>query len=98
MAKMTNTDSRRLWDNIGEYVRIAGMLEARRSTSTDRGEPMHFVTLEDEWGLFEASIFPRASRRVDTSFTRHGPYIVAGKVENQYGSITINATEISPLV
>jgi DNA polymerase III alpha subunit len=55
---------------------------------------MMFLTLEDEFGLFEVTLFPDVYRRCGSSFTHYGPYVVTGKVEQQYGALTVSADRV----
>ena len=58
-----------------------------RWTARSGGREMMFLTLDDEFGLFEATLFPDQSG-VDR-FDSYGPHIITGKVSEKYGSITI---------
>ncbi len=87
-------DFRDLRGRVGKPIRLAGMLEALRTTRTERGDTMMFLTLSDEHGLFEATVFPDALRRTRTRFDRYGPYVVAGRVEEQYGALNVAVEEV----
>jgi hypothetical protein len=54
---------------------------------------MQFITLEDEWGLAEVTIFPGACPLVP--YLKLGPYVVEGRVEEQYGVRTLNADKFA---
>ena len=54
---------------------------------------MMFLTLDDEFGLFEATYFP--GRRGGEQFDSYGPYIVTGRVTEQYDTISITAKRLS---
>ncbi len=90
-------DSRSLSNLVGRRVRIAGLLAAVRPTPTKKGEVMQFATLEDEWGLFEATLFPQAARRFGHLLESCGSFLVAGRVEEQYGALTITASHLGHL-
>jgi len=94
LAGLVDADSRDLPARIGQEVRIAGVLEARRATPTRNGGTMMFLTLEDEFGLFEATVFPDAAAGIGSALERYGPYRITGRVEQQYGSIGINARRV----
>ena len=87
--------SRGIGQRIDRTVRVAGILAATREmdTSHDRGA-MEFLTLEDEDGIFEVTLFPRIHRRYRHLIDDMGPYLVTGKVENQYGSLSVTASEL----
>ena len=93
LGGMVDTDSRQIAGKIGERVKIAGVLEASRTTRTQAGRTMRFLTLDDEYGLFEVTVFPGAGCS-GRSLSRYGPYIVTGTVEEQYDAITIAAEDI----
>jgi DNA polymerase-3 subunit alpha/error-prone DNA polymerase len=81
--------SRELPDHVGRRVRLAGLVATGRHTPTVDGRTMQFVTLEDEWGLIEVTLFPGTCPPV--AYLTLGPYLVTGIVEEQYGVITVTA-------
>jgi DNA polymerase III alpha subunit len=91
---VTDADSRDLPARVGRIVRIAGMLEAQRTAATQEGHEMMFLTMDDEYGIFEVTLFPDICRAIGGSLGRYGPYVVAGKVEEQYGAVTITAQRV----
>ena len=93
LSGMVNAVSRDLPRRIGRRIRIAGVLEARRTTRTRNGRQMMFMTLDDEFGLFEATVFPGACRAA--GFGTYGPYIVEGRVEEQYDTVTVTTDRIT---
>jgi DNA polymerase III alpha subunit len=90
-------DSRQLRSLVGRSVMLAGIVAAARHTPTKNGDTMQFVTLEDEYGIFEVTLFPDICSRVP--YLRLGPYRVQGYVEEQHGVVTITAKrfELVPL-
>ena len=95
LAGAVDIDSRKLPMCIGRRVRIAGVLEAQRRAHTRDDRVMRFLTLEDEFGLFEVTVFPGACRTSQRTLNHYGPYIVAGRIEDQYDTITVSADSIS---
>jgi DNA-directed DNA polymerase III PolC len=81
--------SKDLPQNLGKRVSLAGVVATARLTPTTGGHTMQFVTLEDEWGLIEATLFPGTCPPV--AYLTLGPYIVTGLVEEQYGVIGVTA-------
>jgi DNA-directed DNA polymerase III PolC len=73
----------------GRTVQVAGMVAASRDTTMIDGRLMQFVTLEDEWGLIEVTLFPGECPPVP--YLCLGPYLARGMVEEQYGVMTITA-------
>ena len=93
LGTMVDTDSRGLAGRIGRRVRIGGVVEAQRICRTDSGQTMAFLTLDDEWGLFEATLFPSVCAALGP-LESYGPYIIDGIVEKKYGSITVTARQV----
>jgi len=81
--------SRDLAANIGRRVRLSGLVATARHTPTSDGRDMQFVTLEDEWGLIEVTLFPGTCEPV--AYLAMGPYTATGRVEEQYGVVTLTA-------
>jgi DNA polymerase III alpha subunit len=94
VAGRVDADSRHVPARVGQRIRIAGVLEAHRTATTRTGGTIRFLTLDDEFGLFEATVLPRRDGCA-TKFNHYGPWVVAGKVEDQYGAVTISADNIS---
>jgi DNA polymerase III alpha subunit len=74
---------------LGRPIRLAGLVATGRHTETKNGEEMQFITLEDEWGLVDVTLFPRICPPL--AHLGMGPYLVEGEVEEQYGVLTITA-------
>jgi DNA polymerase III alpha subunit len=89
-------DSRSIAGAVGKRIRIAGVLEAQRSAVTVRGRTMLFLTLDDEFGLFEVTVFPDQARTCEIG--GYGPYLVTGTVEDQYGAVTIRAQSVEMIL
>jgi DNA-directed DNA polymerase III PolC len=90
LAGSVDADSRDLPGRLGRGVRIAGVLEAQRTAQTQTGQTMMFLTMEDEFGMFEVTVFPSTYAALGV-LDRYGPYVIAGTAEEQYGSINVNA-------
>src|SRR5206468_3417855 len=74
---------------VGRPIRLAGLVATGRHTETKNGEEMQFITIEDEWGLVDVTLFPRLCPPVPHLGV--GPYIVEGEVDEQYGVLTVTA-------
>jgi len=73
---------------------MIGILDTTRGTLTKNDELMQFLTLEDETGVFEVTLFPKLYRKVRRRLTDGGPYLVEGKVDEQYDSISVTAQRV----
>ena len=72
----------------GRLVTLSGFLVIRRRAPTKGGDMMEFATLEDETDIFEATLFPDAYKRYGRLLRSAGPFLLKGKVEDQYGAYT----------
>jgi DNA polymerase III alpha subunit len=79
----------------GRRVRVAGLVATGRFAYTEKGLEVQFITLEDEWGLMEATIFPWTCRMVRRLTT--GPYLVDGLVDEQFGVFGLTAKAFTPV-
>lgn len=95
LATERGTDSRDLERLVGRRVRLTGIMATSRLTVTAREEPMEFLTLEDEHGLFEVVLFPRTFLRYRSLIGTLGPYEVEGRVEGRHDVIAVNAERIT---
>jgi hypothetical protein len=84
-------DSRALAQPPGTTLTLAGLFAASRLHSTSRGKTMQFLTLADEWGLIEATLFPDISPLLPHPAL--GPYLITGRLEDHFGARTITATQ-----
>jgi len=80
--------------HVGKRVRVAGWLITGKVVSTKKGEPMEFLTFEDETGLVETTFFPRAYARFCHMLNREQPYILEGLLEEDFGAITLTVDNV----
>ena len=79
---------------IGRRVRLTGWLITGKVVSTQKGEPMEFLTFEDETGIVETTFFPQAYRRFCHIIDRQRPYLLSGKVEENWGALTLTVDKV----
>jgi error-prone DNA polymerase len=79
----------------GRRVRCAGFLVTGKVVATIKGEPMEFITFDDETGLMECTFFPETYRRFCHMLDHQRPYFIDGKVEEDYGAFTITVDAVS---
>ncbi len=58
---------------------------------------MMFVTMEDEFGVLEGVLFPRACGRSEGALREPGPYLFEGEVESEHGVASLSIRRIEPL-
>jgi DNA-directed DNA polymerase III PolC len=89
MAK--STDLSRL---VGKTVVCAGMLTTSKPVSTIHDEPMEFATFDDGHGLIETVIFPDVYRTRGHVLFDQGPFLIRGKVEEEFGAVTLTVQQL----
>jgi len=81
----------------GQRVQIAGWLITGKVVPTKKKELMEFLTFEDEWGLVETVFFPQAYDRFCHMLSRTRPFLLKGKVEEDFGAVTLTVDEVGYL-
>jgi len=80
--------------HLGRRVRLAGWLITGKVVTTKHGDPMEFLTFEDETGIVETTFFPAAYRRFCHMIDRQHPYLLTGKLETDWGAITLTVDKV----
>jgi DNA polymerase III alpha subunit len=83
--------------HIGKYVLMAGMLTTAKPVHTIKDEPMEFATFDDGHGLIETVLFPRVYRERGHVLFDQGPFLFRGKVEEEFGAVTVTVTHLDRL-
>jgi error-prone DNA polymerase len=65
----------------GTRTRAAGLLESLQRPPTRSGRPVYFLLIEDEAGLFQATIFEGVYQRDGHVLHQKGAFLLDGKVE-----------------
>jgi error-prone DNA polymerase len=82
---------------VGRYVRAAGMLTTAKPVHAKTEEPMEFATFDDGYGLIEAVLFPQVFRERGHVLFDQGPFIFRGKVEEEFGAVTLTISHLERL-
>jgi error-prone DNA polymerase len=89
--------STELHRHVGAHVLAAGMLTTAKPVHTLKDEPMEFATFDDGHGLIETVLFPDVYRERGHVLFDQGPFIFRGKVEEEFGAITLTVTHLDRL-
>jgi DNA-directed DNA polymerase III PolC len=74
---------------LGRTVRVEGLVATARYAWTRDDRPVQFISLEDEYGLAEVTLFEGECYPVP--HLTIGPYVATGVVEEQFGVFTMTA-------
>jgi error-prone DNA polymerase len=86
--------ARDLRAHTGRRITTVGWLVTGKVVDTRKGEPMEFVSFEDTTALYEATFFPGAYRRFCHMLSHTRPYVLRGKVEEDFGSISMTVSDL----
>jgi error-prone DNA polymerase len=89
--------ARDLHAHVGKRVTTIGWMITGKTVHTKDGDPMKFVSFEDTTGLYEAVLFPKVYNRYCHMLNDLRPYILKGKVEEDFGAITMTVEWIGVL-
>ena len=81
----------------GRRVRFAGWLVTGKLVRTRNDETMQFLTFEDETGLVEATFFPEVYRRCAHRLDGDRPCLLTGRVEQEWGAVTLTVTDAAAM-
>ena len=97
LARLRVVRSTDLARHVGRSVLCAGMLTTSKPVHTVKDEPMEFATFDDGTGLIEAVLFPDIYRARGHVLFDQGPFVFRGKVEEEFGAVTLSVTSIDRL-
>ncbi len=79
---------------IGREVTTVGWPITGKTVHTKDGETMRFVSFEDLSGLYEAVFFPQVYHRYCHLLSGSRPYLLRGRVDEDFGSVTLAVDRI----
>jgi DNA polymerase-3 subunit alpha/error-prone DNA polymerase len=84
--------------HLGRRVNLAGWLITGKVITTKHGDPMEFLTFEDETGMVETTFFPATYHRFCHMIDRQRPYLLSGKVDEDWGAITMTVDRVQKIM
>jgi len=75
--------------HVGKRVTTVGWPVTGKTVHTKDGEPMKFTSFEDTTGLYETVFFPKVYNQFCHMLNGSRPYILEGRVERDFGSISL---------
>mgnify|MGYP000191631409 FL=1 len=81
----------------GSRVHFGGWFVAGKVVHTKQGDPMEFLTFEDETDIIETTFFPAVYRRFCHMLDWGRPYLLTGRVETDWGALTLTVDQVAPL-
>ena len=93
LARIRHVPAAELARHVGRRVTTVGWLITGKLVETRQGEPMEFLSFEDTTDIYETTFFPRAYERFCRMLTTTKPFVLTGKVEEDYSAITMTVEE-----
>ena len=82
----------------GEKVIVAGLKVVLYTLPTRSGRRVVFITLEDEDGLVDITVFPDVQQKCAMTLFGRNALLVEGRVQRMYPrSLTLVASKVAPL-
>ena len=75
--------------DLDDHIGVAGTL-----FRTKKGEMMQILTIEDEEGLLESTLFPATYQAFGSRLRTVGPYVVEGRIEEDHRAINLNVSRV----
>jgi error-prone DNA polymerase len=97
LARIPHIPARDLPVHVGEEVTVIGWLITEKTISTKKGEPMEFVTFEDQSALYDATLFPNTYRQYCHLLAMNQAYAVTGRVEEQFSTVALTVRTLTLL-
>ena len=97
LARIPYIPAKDLPQHVGEEVTVIGWLVTEKIISTKKGEPMEFITLEDQTSLYDATLFPNTYRRYCHLLAMNQAYAVTGRVEEQFSTVSLTVRTLTLL-
>ncbi|WP_448382999.1 DNA polymerase III subunit alpha [Desulfosoma sp.] len=79
---------------VGKTVWLKGWPITRKEVVTREGDPMAFVSFEDETAIYETVFFPDAYRRFCQTLGWERPYALRGTVEESFGAVSLTVSHL----
>lgn len=80
--------------HVGKKVQVVGWMITGKIVSTRKKELMEFITFEDLDGLIETVFFPDTYDRYCHMLSRNRPFLLKGKVDEDFGAVTLTVEEV----
>ena len=88
------TPAARLHEAVGRKVSVVGWPVTRKTVLTSGGQPMQFVSFEDESAIYETVLFPDAFDKYGDTVAELRPFIIQGKVESEQGATYVQVDRV----
>jgi DNA polymerase III alpha subunit len=82
---------------VGRRTSLVGWYVTGKIVTTKDNDPMEFVSFEDTSAIYETVFFPEAYARFCHMISYVRPYILTGKIEEEYDAVTMQVETLKML-
>ena len=82
---------------VGKRVWVAGWPITRKEVMTKEQAPMEFFSFEDRTAIYETVFFPKAFQRFCQDLDMDRAYLLGGRVESEFGTVSLNVESVRKL-
>ena len=97
IAKLSYVKGKDLHSCAGKKVRTIGWFITGKVTSTKNEDLMEFLSFEDTTAIYETTFFPKTFAKFVHILSRDRPYILEGRVDQQFGAVTLSVEKVEYL-
>ncbi|HET9250741.1 MAG TPA: DNA polymerase III subunit alpha, partial [Candidatus Eisenbacteria bacterium] len=83
--------------HVGRRIRVLGWHVTSKLIETGKHEPMEFRGFEDTTALYDATLFPEAYRKFCHLLMTDRPFLLTGKVEEEFGVCSLVVEHVERL-
>lgn len=83
--------------HVGRRVWLWGWPITRKEVVTKEGEPMEFVSFEDQSAIYETVFFPDAFKRFCQHLDADRAYLLYGRVESEFETPSLTVEQLRPV-
>lgn len=94
LKKYNTVKAKYLSGFIGKKIIFAGWLITGKTVRTKHGDPMKFLTFEDETGIIETVFFPKPYALFCHMLDYGRPYLLYGRPKSNWGALTLIVEKI----
>jgi error-prone DNA polymerase len=81
--------------HAGRRVTSIGWLVTGKVVTTKDDQPMEFVSFEDTTAIYETTFFPRAYERFCALLSTARPFVLRGRVDEDFGAVSLTVEQVS---
>jgi DNA polymerase III alpha subunit len=89
LRRLNHVPAKDLHTHVGKHVTMVGWMVTGKTVHTRDGDPMKFVSFEDTTGLYETIFFPKVYHQFCHMLNEMRPYILKGKLEQDFTAVTL---------